>query len=358
MHPLRYLAIYALSGIGIASLFTQGIATFTLPFIIFGVIPLAEMVLPGTPENLAPEQEKARLASPVYTALLYLALPILFAALAVLMVRAESGALSGLSLLGGIATVGSLVGALGLNAGHELGHRSNPAHHRTSKLLYLSAHYMHFFTEHNLGHHMKVATDDDPASAKRGDWLYARWVRSIVGGVRSAWHIETCRIARKGHRAISVHNSVLRGFIIQAAALIAVGLLIGSTAAAAWLGAALVGVLMLETVNYVEHYGLRRGDNGRGRPERVQPHHSWNSNHTLGRILLFDLSRHSDHHANPRRPYPVLRHFDDAPQLPTGYPGMMVLATIPPLFHAVMARELDRVQQAHPLPVSAEQSAA
>jgi alkane 1-monooxygenase len=212
---------------------------------------------------------------------------------------------------------------------------------------------MHFFIEHNFGHHMRVATEDDPATSQRGDWLYARWVRSIVGGLRSAWAIESKRVTRAGHSPLSLHNEVLRFFLIEAAALAAVAIVLSPLAAVAWMGAALIGVLTLETVNYVEHYGLRRELNAKGLPERVQPHHSWNSNHSLGRVLLFNLTRHSDHHANPRRPYPVLRHFDNAPQLPTGYPGMMLLSAFPPLFHAVMHRELDRIDaesEAGPLP--------
>ena len=100
-------------------------------------------------------------------------------------------------------------------------------------------------------------------------------------------------------------------------------------------------MLLLETVNYLEHYGLSRARDDDGRPERVQPCHSWNSNHVVGRALLFNLSRHSDHHAFPARPYQVLRHHDDGPQLPTGYPGMILLALVPPLFHAVMDARLD-----------------
>ena len=342
--PLRYLAVYVLVAIGTASLFTTGLATFTLPLLVFGLIPLAELAMPGTPENISQKEAQERLASRSYDAVLYMAIPALFGVLGVLLWRVDSGALTGWSLVGGVATTGVLIAALGLNAGHELGHRSQRGHQRASKILYLPALYMHFFIEHNLGHHMRVATDDDPASARRGDWLYARWVRSIAGGFRSAWSIESDRVTRAGHSSLSLHNEVLRFFLIEAAALVAVALLISPLAAIAWMGAALVGVLMLETVNYVEHYGLRRELTAVGRHERVRPRHSWNSNHTIGRVLLFDLTRHSDHHANPRRPYPLLRHFDDAPQLPTGYPGMMLLSAFPPLFHAVMHRELDRVE--------------
>ena len=110
-----------------------------------------------------------------------------------------------------------------------------------------------------------------------------------------------------------------------------------------------IGFLLLETVNYLEHYGLQRQQKSSGRYERVRPEHSWNSNHPVGRALLFDLTRHSDHHANPNRKYPVLRHFDASPQLPTGYPGMILLALVPPVWFSVMhphiERELSRVRE-------------
>ena len=124
--------------------------------------------------------------------------------------------------------------------------------------------------------------------------------------------------------------------LIQLATLVGVAVFAGGTACLAFIGSATFGLLLLETVNYVEHYGLARDQKTNGRYERVRPHHSWNANHPLGRVLLFELTRHSDHHAYPGRKYPTLRHFDYSPQLPTGYPGMILLALFPPLFFAVM----------------------
>ncbi len=352
MHPWSYACVYALVAIAVASLFTGGLSTFAMPLIVFGLIPLFELFMPGTTRNASPDEEQARLADRRFDLLLLAAVPALYGSLALLLWRAHTGALTGIELVGGMASVGTLVGALGLNVGHELGHRSSKAMQRVARVLYFPALYVHFFVEHNRGHHMRVATEEDPASARRGDWLYAHWVRSIAHGLRSAWGLEADRLRRSGHSPFSLRNEVLVAWVLEVLAVSVVAAL-SPVAAVAWLGAALVGVLMLETVNYVEHYGLRRQKNARGRWERVRPIHSWNSNHTLGRVLLFDLSRHSDHHANPRRPFAVLRHFDDAPQLPTGYPGMMVLSVVPPLFHAVMARELDRVSATPSAPAPA-----
>lgn len=124
--------------------------------------------------------------------------------------------------------------------------------------------------------------------------------------------------------------------LIQLAFVGAIGFLFGWKILLYYLAAAVVGFLLLETVNYIEHYGLQRHRTGSGSYERTLPIHSWNSNHILGRLLLFELSRHSDHHFQASRKYQVLRHHDNAPQMPTGYPGMMMLSLLPPAWFVVM----------------------
>ena len=345
MTMLRYFGIYALAAVGLGSLFAHGAWTFALPIVAFGLIPALELFAPGTVANLSPEEEQRRLADRRYDWLLFGIAPLMLASIVLLVARVSVGARSGVDLVGAVVTVGLLCGALGINVAHELGHRAEALHRGLSRALLGMTLYAHFFVEHNRGHHLRVATAEDPASSRRGEWLYAFYVRSIVSGARSAFGIEGERLRRQGRTAWSLRNEVLLGWIIQAGAVGAVAL-VSVPAAAAWVSAALLGILTLETINYVEHYGLARSVRADGRPEPVRPRHSWNANHSVGRALLFDLTRHSDHHANPRRPYPVLRHFDEAPQLPTGYPGMMVLAAVPPLFFAVMHRRLDALDAA------------
>jgi len=344
MSPLRYTTPYVLGGIAAASLAAGGLWTWALPVLVYAGLPLLELFLPGTPENLDADGERAALANRGFDAVLFGTIPVVYGLLAWFLWSATAGAFSGLSLVGAVVTTGLIAGALGINVAHELGHRANPWHQRAAQLLLLPSLYMHFFIEHNRGHHMRVATDDDPASSRRGEWLYTFWVRTVVGGWRSAWDLEARRVGRTGS-VWTLRNAMIRYTLIQGAFIAAIALLFSPATAALFLVTAAVGFLQLETVNYVEHYGLRRTEKSPGRHERVRPHHSWNSNHALGRTLLFELTRHSDHHAHPRRPYPVLRHFDDAPQLPTGYPGMMVLSAFPPLFFAVMDKRVDALQE-------------
>jgi alkane 1-monooxygenase len=203
---------------------------------------------------------------------------------------------------------------------------------------------MHFFIEHNRGHHKNVSTDEDPASSRYGEVLYTFFFRTITGSWLSAWKLERVRLERKKQSIWSWQNEMLRFQVIQGALILAIAVFFGVETMAWFMGAALIGILLLETVNYIEHYGLRRKRKGASY-ERVLPVHSWNSNHPLGRLILLELTRHSDHHYMASRKYQVLRHFDESPQMPTGYPGMMVLSFFPPLWFRVMHKRIEQYRQ-------------
>jgi alkane 1-monooxygenase len=211
-------------------------------------------------------------------------------------------------------------------------HRSKALHRGLGEALMTSVFYAHFCVEHVLGHHKHVATPKDPATSRRGEWLYAFWIRSIVQSIPSAWRLEARRTEKQGI-GWSLRDRRLRMALSQVA--LAGGLLwlFGWTGFAFYAGQALFAVLLLETVDYIEHYGLMREEISPGRYERVQPHHSWNSSHVVSSAHLFQLPRHSDHHANASRPYHRLRTLPgEAPLLPAGYPAMMLTALVPPLF--------------------------
>lgn len=344
MHPLLY-GVALVPGLTVlVTLWVGGGWLWLAPLMIFGVTPVAELVVSGSIENASPEAEKERRQDWRFDAMLYAVVPLQLAIVGSLVFQVATGGLQGIEVLSAVVAAGLSCGSYGINVAHELGHRSGTRDRRLAKLLLLTSLYMHFFIEHNRGHHKKVATIDDPASSRRGEWLYAFWARSVLGGWRSAWRLEAARLERRRRPVWSWDNEMLRFQVIQ---LFVVGAILiggGVAAAAAFVGAAVIGFLLLETVNYVEHYGLARSRGEDGRWERVRPAHSWNSNHPLGRVLLFDLTRHADHHAHPARPYAVLRHFEHAPQLPTGYPGMILLALVPPLFIRVMDRWVSREQ--------------
>jgi alkane 1-monooxygenase len=239
-----------------------------------------------------------------------------------------------------VLTVGSTNG-IGIGTAHELGHKQESLDCWLSKIALAPSMYGHFFVEHNRGHHKRVATPEDPASARMGEGFWAFLPRTVIGSLVSAWDLERQRLKRKGKGVWTIQNENLQAWTLS---ILLYGALI------LWLGwAALVFLVlqgiyaasMLEVVNYVEHYGLLRQQES-GEYVRCAPEHSWNSNHIVGNILLYHLQRHSDHHAHPTRRYQALRHFGEAPQLPGGYASMITIAYFPPLWFALMDRRVVR----------------
>lgn len=324
-----------LAGVG---LMLGGWWSWLHPVVMYGLITLLELWWRGTPNNLSQEGERARAEHWFARGMLWVTVPVVFALILTLLLRAES--FRAWELVGLIIGVGTTVGALGINAAHELGHDRGGGAKRLAESLLLMSLFMHFHVEHNRGHHARVATPDDPASAPRGQWLYAFWCQTLWGGLRSAWGLEAGRLARQERSAWSFHNSVVCYGLLQAGAVVVVGLTLGAGALFAWLLVALFGILILETTNYFQHYGLVRKTAEDGSVERVGPQHSWTANHPISRILLLDLPRHADHHMAPGRHFSNLRHLPESPVLPMGYTGMVMLALVPPLFINVMDKQL------------------
>ncbi|MEZ4739763.1 MAG: alkane 1-monooxygenase [Flavobacteriales bacterium] len=329
--------------------FTQrGWWSWAVPVYAFVIIPLLELAWKGEHRNLSEEEERAVLADRTYDLLLYLIVPVQWGLLLIFLFAVASGGLSTVELSGCIATMGILCGVYGINVAHELGHRTERWERDLARVLLLSSLYMHFIIEHNRGHHRRVATVEDPASARYGESVYRFWVRSILFSWISAWRIEAERLHKAGKHLFGLGNEMLKALFWQAGLLIAIGAYFGSTAFGAFLVAAMIGILMLETVNYIEHYGLRRKQRADGNYGRVQHVHSWNSDRFMGRVMLFELTRHSDHHWKASKKYQALQSIAEAPQLPTGYPGMMLLSLFPALFFRVVHPQLERMAMEHP----------
>ena len=240
--------------------------------------------------------------------------------------------------------MGLQCGVYGINIVHELGHRSNRGQRLLGEILLLSSLEMHFLPYHNSGHHFNVATPNDPATARKGEWVYLFWFRSQIGSYLQAWKIESKRLNKKDQHWFSFSNKMVVYTLVQFALIIAIYYLFGWVVLLAFVMAATAGILLLETVNYIEHYGLLRKQIDEGKYEKVQHVHSWNSDHILGRIFLFELSRHSDHHYKASKHYQLLKSLPDSPQMPTGYPGMMLLALVPPLWVWFMGKKLELKQ--------------
>lgn len=241
-----------------------------------------------------------------------------------------------------------VTGGIGITVAHELGHKKNKLERFYSKILLLTVSYMHFYIEHNKGHHVKVATPEDPATARKNEDFYSFWIRSVAKGYFHAWQLENRRLKRKGKKAFSIHNQMtwfsLLPFIFCALLTATFSLNITGVA---WevplffFGQSFFAITLLELVNYVEHYGIMRKETSPGHYERVTPIHSWNTDFVVSNFFLFQLQRHSDHHYNAIKRHQVLNSYKESPQLPAGYPTMIMLAMVPSLWFKVMNPRLE-----------------
>ncbi len=232
-------------------------------------------------------------------------------------------------------SVGVSAGVFGMLAAHELVHRSDRSERGLGLIMLALFGYMHFRIAHIHGHHVRAATREDAASARRGEGVYRFLVRTVTGQFQEAWAFEAERLRRAGRRAFHPSNRML-GYLAVELAIAAGFATLGRAAFGFWLGQALVAVLMLELFNYIAHYGLVR------RPgERLGPQHAWNASRLMNNRALFNMGRHSDHHRRPQRAYQSLEGMEEGPELPTGYAGAILLALFPPLWRAVMDPKLD-----------------
>lgn len=333
---LKYLMAYLLPASALIGLAWQGIWSWATVGLAFAIIPMAEMFLPQSASNVPAGEEAQRSHSGWFDWLLYLNAPLLFGVVGWYLYVVAHQSLEVSELLGLTFSTGLIVGANGINVAHEFGHRSSRGEQILSKIMLLPALYQHFFIEHNRGHHKNVGTDHDPASARLGENVYAFWWRSVTQSWRNAWSLERERLKKAGKNEWSWANEMLRFCVFQVLWLAGIAVVLSWKGLAGALAVGIIGFLLLETINYIEHYGLRRRLLASGHPEPVSPVHSWNSDHELGRIFLYELTRHSDHHYKSTRKYQILRHMDESPQLPLGYPGSMLLSLVPPVWFAVM----------------------
>jgi alkane 1-monooxygenase len=331
---------FLFAGWGLVNVTGLGLFWWIGPMFVYGLIPLFD-VLVGSDKTNPPEEVVAWLERDrYYRWVTYLFLPIQLAAIFVgfwLMTR--HGGLAVIDRIGIAATLGMLNG-IAINTAHELGHKKEHLERWFAKVALAPTGYGHFFIEHNRGHHVRVATPEDPASSRLGETFWTFLPRTVSGSLVNGWQLERTRLHRMGKRTFSLRNDVLNAWAMTAVLWAALIALFGIEIWPYLLIQAVLGFSLLEAVNYIEHYGMVRQQLPNGRWERVTPRHSWNNNNTMTNLFLYHLQRHSDHHANPTRRYQALRHFDESPQLPSGYATMIVLCHVPPVWRRVMDKRV------------------
>ena len=308
-----------------------------LPLLIsYGLMPLLDALI-GEDENNPPEAVVPQLEEDrYYRWLTWATVPLHFLALVGCAWWAGTQDLSwwAVLLLAYVAGAGS---GLGINTGHELGHKHTAIEQWLARLVLAVPAYGHFTVEHGRGHHRFVSTPEDHASSRMGESIYRFVLREIPGGIRRAWQLEAERLRQLGRSPWSLaRNTMLQSYAVTALLQLGLVAAFGGVMIPFLVVHNLVAWWQLTSANYVEHYGLLRERGPDGRYESPKPHHSWNTNHLVTNLATFHLQRHSDHHAYPSRRYQSLRHFEDLPQLPSGYFGMFPLAYVPWLWFRVM----------------------
>lgn len=336
LDDLKYLFAYTIPLSTLLAIFSEGIFTFATPIYAFIFIPFLEIIMKDYDTKYDEDQKKKRLSNRIFDILLYLNIPFVFILLFFGLNKLTDNSLIIIEKVGIVSSLGILLATNAINVAHELGHRISRTERTLSKILLIPCLYMHFYLEHNFGHHKNVATPEDPASSKFNQSVYHFWITSVFNQFINAWKIQKEILKRSEKSFISFQNDMIWYMIIQSTYLYLIFMFFGLYG---FFYAVIVGIqsfLFLETINYIEHYGLVRKKLSSGRYERVQTHHSWNSNHIIGRIVLYELTRHSDHHFKSSKKYQILENKKDSPQLPYGYPTSILLALIPPLWFKII----------------------
>ena len=303
-------------------------------------MPLLELLVKPDMSNVSKEEETVLLDNKAYDLMLYAAWLAQWLLLVAFLWSLQQPNLTWVEYAGRTLSMGVLTGAVGINTARELGHRNNKVERLMAQSLLLTAWYMHFFIEHNRGHHKNVGTYHDPATARRGESVYRFLIRCVWSSYWSAWQIENESRRKKGKKVHALGNQMWQFQVIQLVFLGLIIIVFSWQTALFFIISTVLGFLLLETIDYIEHYGLTRKEIAPGVYERTGMAHSWDASYPVGRLILFELSRHADHHYLASRKYQILRAQDKAHQMPTGYPGMILLSLIPPLWFRVMDRRI------------------
>jgi alkane 1-monooxygenase len=331
-----YTISFLLPPLVVAATGLGGWWTWLPALILYLGLPLADALTHPDPVHHSPT-EAARLAGErAYRLVTWLWVPVQTALVAWAVWRAGSGTLSAVELVGLMLSVGSVTGGIGITYAHELVHRTSRFELALGDVLLALVSFPQFAVEHVHSHHRHVGTPLDPASARRGENLYRFLVRSLLGGAGAVWRIEAERLSRRGAPLWSPGNRALRYLATMAVVYAAVWGLAGPTGLLLFVGQSLVAIVLVQGINYVEHYGLQRREVAPGRYERVAARHSWDSSHRVTNWLLINLARHADHHLAAGKRFQTLDTTDAAPQLPAGYATMILVALVPPLWHRLI----------------------
>ena len=339
MRKFKYFGAYLIPFFGLFTFKSTGIYAFFGLFFLYVLVPILEQILPLSSYNLKKAEKELAKESSFFDLTLYLLVPLHLFVIYSFLITVSSAAISALDLTACVLMMGTILGVNGINVGHELGHKINhPFKMFLAHVMLTTSIQNHFVTYHNSGHHRDVGTPEDFSSAKQGDNFYYFALRSQIGGYFKTWKLESKRLTALGKNKLI--NPMIIYTLIPLLFLTTIYFFFNFNTMLIYGITGIYGISVLEAQNYFAHYGLRRKKQENGRYERVQPKHSWNSDHLIGRVLLFELTRHSDHHHMGAKPFQILESKKDSPLLPFGYPMMLMLCYFPFIFKPIMKKHL------------------
>lgn len=344
---IGFLGAYSIPFFILLSFYLEGTYWAFMPVVYtYFFVPIIDEIIGKDAQNVQKQEFEGLIKDKYFDFLVYSHVWIHFFILVYVAIQISSHHFSNIQILGFVLSQGVYASSI-INVSHELGHRNHPLAIIHARVALMFVCYHHFIIEHNRGHHVHVATPNDPATSKKGQTVFDFWIQSLFGSFKSAWNIEKRLLQKKDIKTWSLKNEVIQGILGSfVMAILMFSLISLYRNELSWIvlihffGQSMVAILSLECVNYIEHYGIVRNEISEGKYEKVNPLHSWNANHFYSNLLLFHLQRHSDHHTYGARPYQILRHIDSSPQLPSGYLGMMILALFPPLWRRVMDKRV------------------
>ena len=339
MSKFKYIGAFISPLLALLSFQLNGIFAFTAIFSLYVFVPILEYILPLDSYNLTKNEKELAKEDKFYDWILYLLVPLQLFVIYVYLHKISNPEILTIDLVAYSLSMGTILGVNGINGGHELGHKTDePFKLFLAHVLLMTSLQNHFMTYHNSGHHKDVATPNDLTTAKKGQSFYVFAVRSQIGGYFKTWRLESEKLKIKGKNQL--FNPMIINTIVPWAFQGLILYIFGLEVSIMYFISSVFGISILESQNYFSHYGLLRKKNADGSYERVKVHHSWNSNHLIGRVLLFELSRHSDHHFRGAKPYQLLESKKESPVLPYGYPAMLIMGYFPFIFRPVMEKHL------------------
>ena len=339
MGKFKYFAAYLTPALALLTFYSNGLMAYVGILVLYVLIPVTEQILPLSTENFSKEEKDLAKDDWFYDLAVSFIVPVHLFAMYVFLSTITDPALSNSDIIARVFMMGTLLGVIGINVGHELGHKTQqPFKQFLAQILLTTSVQNHFMTYHNGGHHRDIGTPKDLSSARKGENFYLFALKSQIGGYFKTWRLENERLAAKGKSKLL--NPMIVYTLLPWIMLLGIYLYFGSYVFVCYFIASVYGIAILESQNFFAHYGLRRKQLENGRYEKVNAQHSWNSDHLIGRVLLFELTRHSDHHHNGAKEYQVLDSKNESPLLPYGYPAMLILSFFPFLFKPIMAKQL------------------